>query len=107
MVDFSIVDSTKFTVLYAVVVFLYASGLLYVVVQTIRTCTLLEKLMYRSTVYMFFSLVFMLLMLVIIVTNGISIYNFDGSGILYLYVLMNIYVYYLQYMYTAKEVARV
>jgi len=58
--------------------------------------------MYRSSLYMFFSLVFMLLMFVVIVTNGISIYNFDASNILFLYVLMNIYVYYLQYMYTPK-----
>jgi uncharacterized protein YhhL (DUF1145 family) len=53
--------------------------------------------------FMAFSCAFILAVFIIVVSNALAPYNYNGSGILVVYSLVNIYVYYLQYMFTVTR----
>lgn len=52
---------------------------------------------------MSFSCAFILAIFIIVVSNALAPYNYNGSGILVVYSMVNIYVYYLQYMFTVTR----
>jgi len=56
---------------------------------------------------MVISSVFIFLIFVVVAANQLIPYNYSGSAILLVYGLVNLYVYYLQYMFTiTKEEAQ-
>ena len=59
--------------------------------------------------FMFFSLFFLFTTLVIFVMNGFRIHSYHGNRILLLYTEMNMYTFYMQYMYsvTSEELAKI
>jgi hypothetical protein len=57
---------------------------------------------------MAFSSAFIIGVFIIVVSNALAPYNYSGSSVLVVYALVNVYVYYLQYMFTVtrEEAAR-
>ena len=62
-----------------------------------------EDRLWRSYIFMMFSCIFIFTILVIILSNSLMPYNYSGSAIIVVYGFVNIYVYYLQMMYTITE----
>ena len=46
------------------------------------------------------SVIFITVIFILIISNSLAIYNYKGSSILFVYCFVNIYVYYLQFMFT-------
>ena len=57
---------------------------------------------------MSFSSVFIFAVFVIVVSNSLVLFNYEGSQIFLVYSLINLYVYYIQYMFsiTSDELAK-
>lgn len=49
---------------------------------------------------MAFSSVFIFAVFIIVISNSLILFNYSGSVILLVYALINVYIYYLQYMFT-------
>ena len=75
-------------------------GMVYIVVRFVKSCMAPEGRTWRSTLFMCFSSAFILAVFIILVSNALVPYNYSGSTILVVYSLINVYIYYLQYMYT-------
>ena len=77
------------------------AGIAYIAYRFVRSCCMLgESRTWRSYLYMVFSGVFIFAVFIIIVSNSLILYNYSAPVILIIFTLINIYVYYLQYMYT-------
>jgi membrane protein YdbS with pleckstrin-like domain len=59
-----------------------------------------EIKLWRSTIFILFSLVFLLAVIIIISSNALAIFNYKPSSILLVYTFVNTYIIYLQYMYS-------
>lgn len=73
-------------------------GIAYVAYRFLRSC--MGERTWRSYVFMVFSSVFILAVFIVVVSNSLILYNYSAPAILIVYTLINIYLYYLQYMYT-------
>jgi hypothetical protein len=62
-----------------------------------------EDRIWRSYIFMVFSSVFIFAVFLIITSNALMPLNYSGSSIVLVYGLVNVYVYYLQIMYTITE----
>lgn len=49
---------------------------------------------------MAFSSVFIFAVFIIVISNSLILFNYSGSVVLLVYALINVYIYYLQYMFT-------
>jgi hypothetical protein len=83
-------------------------GMVYIAARFIRSCMAPEGRTWRSQLFMAFSSAFIIGVFIIVVSNALAPYNYSGSSILVVYTLVNVYVYYLQYMFTItrEEAAR-
>ena len=90
----------KFLVLELVTLMAVVMGFAYIVAQYIRICMQVGQKMWRSQLFMFFSLFFLLVALLMFFVNGFSINDMSGNRILLLFTIMNMYTFYLQHMYS-------
>lgn len=76
------------------------AGVAYVAYRFVSSCISEAGRTWRSYLYMVFSSVFIIAVFIIIISNSLILYNYSAPAILIIFTLVNIYVYYLQYMYT-------
>ena len=76
------------------------SGICYIIVQYIRACYSLFDKIWRNQIFMIFSIIFVIMILVMAFVNGYGVYDYVGSRILIFFVFMNLYTAYLLYMYS-------
>lgn len=93
-------ETGKFKVVAFLLGIAYGAGIVYIVVQYVRICMLDESRMWRSQMFMFFSIFFIFAMVLFLLTNSLGIFNYSAEQILLVYTLTNLYIIYLQYMYT-------
>lgn len=77
-----------------------ALAVVYIGYQYFRICILPVGKLWRSYIFLVFSSIFIVALFIIIATNSLMPYNYSGSAIFLVYGFVNVYVYYLQYMYT-------
>lgn len=78
--------------------------MLHILYRYISICCDKEERLWRSELFMTYSILFMLAMIVFIFTdNALGAYRYDGTTVIFLYGLMNFYVWYLQYMYSPTK----
>ena len=101
--------TTRFIVLEIILLILVVCGFIYIAFRYIKICMSIEEKLWRNEMFMFFSLFFLFTTLVIFVINGFRIHSYHGNRILLLYTEMNMYTFYMQYMYsvTGEEVERI
>lgn len=84
-------------VIIGIVLFL---GIFYIGFRFISSCLASEGRTWRSYLFMSFSSVFIFAVFIIVISNSLILFNYSGSVILLVYALINVYIYYLQYMFT-------
>lgn len=90
----------KFLVAEVIIGIVLACGIMYIAFRFIKSCMISEGVMWRSEIYMILSAFFIFAIFVIVVSNSLILYNYSGEKIFFTYSLINVYVYYLQYMFT-------
>ena len=78
----------------------------YIIFSYIRLCTKLDTLLWRNQLFLFFSVFFIVMTLSLFFVNGFSINSFAGNRVLLLCTSMNMYTFYLQYMYSLPKEER-
>jgi hypothetical protein len=78
--------------------------MLYIIIQQFRICCRDGDMLWRSQMFMAYSILFIVAMMIFVFTdNALGAYHYDGTTVIFLYGLMNLYTWYLQYMYTATK----
>jgi len=90
----------KFITAQAIVAITVLLGFIYVIYRYSRVCMSPDTKLWRTYIFMVFSCIFILSLFIIIASNSLVLFNYKGPSILLVYGLINIYVYYLQYMYS-------
>lgn len=90
----------KFKAAQFIIILTILIGFIYIVYRYLKVCMSGETKLWRNNIFMVFSCMFILALFIIIATNSLILFNYKGSSILLVYGLINIYVYYLQYMYS-------
>lgn len=98
--------TNKFVALEILVLFMVMLGFIYILVQYVRVCMAVDEKMWRNQLFMFFSLFFLFITLVMFFVNGFSINDMSGNRILLLFTIMNMYTLYMQYMYSITNQER-
>ena len=78
----------------------FAGGLTYIAVQYIRSSMNFFSKIWRNQMFLVFSFIFFLVIIIMLIINGFSVYEYTGNRILILFGFMNMYTVYLQYMYS-------
>ena len=101
--------TNKFIALEVLVLIVIVAGFLYILIQYIRICIKVSDKLWRNQLFMFFSIFFLIITLVMFFVNGFHIFDMAGNRILFLFTAMNMYTFYMQYMYsiTAEERDRI
>ena len=79
---------------------IFAGGLIYIAVQYIRSSMNFFSKIWRNQMFLMFSFIFFLVIIIMLVIHGFSVYDYTGNRILILFGFMNMYTVYLQYMYS-------
>jgi len=82
---------------------IFAIGLAYICVQFIRSVMNFFDKIWRNQMFLAFSFLYIIVMIVMLVANGFSVYDYVGNRILILFTFMNMYTIYLQYMYSINS----
>jgi hypothetical protein len=82
---------------------IFAGGLTYIAVQYVRSAMEFFNKIWRNQMFLVFSFIFFLVISIMLVINGFSVYEYAGNRILILFGFMNMYTVYLQYMYSINE----
>lgn len=83
---------------------LFGIVMAYLVLQYLRICCYKTDRLWRSELFMSYSILFMGAMVIFIFTdNALGSYSYDGTTVVFLYGLMNLYTWYLQYMYSPTK----
>ena len=78
--------------------------MIYIIARFISICTFKHDRLWRSELFMAYSVLFIAAMAVFIFTdNALGSFRYDGTTVLFLYGLMNFYTWYLQYMYSPSK----
>lgn len=79
----------------------FAAAILYIGTQYVRICCDKSDRLWRSELMMSYSVLFIVAMMVFVFTdNALGSYHYEGANFIFLYGLMNFYVWYLQFMYS-------
>lgn len=108
MVPTEKLSDRKILVLDALATVCFAGAMLYIFYQFVRICIYKGEgsRLWRSELFMSHSLLFMGAMVVFVFTdNALGSYHYDGTTVLFLYGLMNLYTWCLQYMYSPTKEA--
>lgn len=100
---------TKFKALEIITIILVLVGFIYIIVQYARICMQVDEKLWRNQLFMFFSIFFIFISIVMFFVNGYNVFSYTGNRILLLYTQANMYTFYMQYMYsvTAEEKTRI
>jgi hypothetical protein len=74
--------------------------ILYIAFRYSQICASAETKLWRSYIFIVFSSIFIIVIFIISVSNAFIPYSYEGSAIFFAYSFVNIYVYYIQYMFT-------
>lgn len=75
-----------------------------IIYRYILICCDKDERLWRSDLFMSYSLLFMFAMIMFIFTNNaLGSFEYNGTTVIFLYGLMNFYVWYLQYMYSPTK----
>jgi hypothetical protein len=78
--------------------------MLYIIMQYFRICCNKSDRLWRSELFMSYSILFIGAMIIFIFTdNALGSYDYNGTTVIFLYGLMNLYTWYLQYMYSPTK----
>ena len=85
------------------------AGFLYIFLRYVQSCSSTDEKLWRNQLFLFFSVFFLFVTVVLFIIGGLQINDYSESRILILYSEMNFYIYYLQYMFrvTPEEVERI
>jgi hypothetical protein len=92
--------SSKFLAARIIIGIVVFCGVAYIAFRFVRSCMAPEGRTWRSELFMSFSSVFIFAVFIMLISNSLILFNYSGSVVLIVYGLINVYVYYLQYMYT-------
>lgn len=81
-------------------------GFAYIIFTYIRLCIKADELLWRNQLFLFFSIFFIVMTIALFFVNGFEINSFAGNRILLLLTMMNMYVFYMQYMYSISKEER-
>ena len=95
--------TTRFIGLEIVVFILVMAGFIYIIINYIRICTQVDSKLWRNQLFMFFSIFFIFISIVMFFVNGYHIFSYEGNRILLLYTQANLYAFYMQYMYSITK----
>lgn len=93
-------DFTRFRVGEVVLVLTIIAGFAYLGFRYVNICMTDGSKLWRSQMYLIFSVFFIFTIGLFLVSNSFSIFNYSGQKIILVFTLINTYVIYLQYMYT-------
>jgi hypothetical protein len=79
---------------------IFAGGLVYIATQYIRSAMNFFSKIWRNQMFLLFSFIFFIVIIVMLVIDGFSVYEYTGNRILILFGFMNMYTIYMQYMYS-------
>jgi hypothetical protein len=89
-----------FIAFYVIEFILVSLILVYICIQYIIFCRDYDKLIWRYKVFGVFSLYFILVYALIMFTGSFQIRSFEGNRVLLTVSMMNLYIYYMQYMWS-------
>lgn len=98
--------SNKYIGLELISLLVVVLGFSYIVFTYIRLCIKADQLLWRNQLFLFFSVFFIVMVIALFFVNGFEINSFAGNRILLLFTMMNMYVFYMQYMYTISKEER-
>ena len=79
-------------------------AIVYIVYRYICICFNKSDRLWRSELFMVYSILFILAMVLFLATdNAFGAYHYDGTTVVFLYGLMNLYTWYLEYMYSPTK----
>jgi hypothetical protein len=78
-------------------------GFCYIFISYIRLCVRGDEMLWRNQLFLFFSVFFIVITIVLFFVNGFEINTLAGNRILLLYTSMNMYTFYMQYMYSLSR----
>ena len=81
----------------------FAGGLTYIIVQYVRNAMNFFNKIWRNQMFLLFSFIFIVVIVVMLIIDGFSVYEYTGNRILILFGFMNMYTIYLQYMYSINS----
>lgn len=76
---------------------------LYTSFRYAQICASSESKLWRSYIFVVFSSIFIVVIFIIACSNAFIPFNYEGPVIFLTYAFVNIYIYYLQYMYTVTR----
>lgn len=82
---------------------IFAAGLAYIIAQYIRSLMNFCNKIWRNQMFLMFSFIFIVVIIVMLAIDGFSVYEYTGNRILVLFGFMNMYTIYLQYMYSINS----
>lgn len=75
-------------------------------IDYVRIFLKMNEMLWRNQLFLLFSIFFIVLTVAFFFVEGFEINSLTGSRILLLYTLMNMYTFYLQYMYSITSEER-
>lgn len=82
---------------------IFAGGLVYIAVQFTRSAMNFFDKIWRNQMFLLFSFLYIVVILVMLIIEGFSVYEYTGNRILILFGFMNMYTIYLQYMFSISS----
>ena len=82
---------------------IFAGGLVYISVQFVRSAMNFFDKIWRNQMFLMFSFIYIVVIMVMLIIEGFSVYEYTGNRILILFGFMNMYTIYLQYMYSINN----
>lgn len=82
---------------------IFAGGLVYIAVQFTRSAMNFFDKIWRNQMFLLFSFLYIVIILVMLIIEGFSVYEYTGNRILILFGFMNMYTIYLQYMFSISS----
>lgn len=82
---------------------IFAAGLVYISVQFVRSAMNFFDKIWRNQMFLMFSFIYIVVIMVMLIIEGFSVYEYTGNRILILFGFMNMYTIYLQYMYSINN----
>lgn len=73
---------------------------LYTAYRYAQICASSESKLWRSYIFVVFSSIFIVIIFIIACSNAFIPYNYEGPVIFLTYAFVNMYIYYLQYMFS-------
>ena len=93
----------KFRIAQVSVIITLTMALLYIAFRYGKICVSEGAKLWRSMIFLVFSSVFIIALFIIIASNAFVPFYYSGSAIFVVYAFINVYVYYIQYMFTITK----